>query len=59
MEEEANEMEEEEAEGSIISPIWAHIFGHQLDVYIKNLKKEFDKGQELKEQKNRDPMNTK
>ena len=31
-------------QGSIISPILCNIFMHQLDVFIKNLKKEFDYG---------------
>jgi retron-type reverse transcriptase len=31
-------------EGSIISPILANIFMHQLDLFIMNLKKGFDKG---------------
>jgi retron-type reverse transcriptase len=35
-------------QGSIISPVLANIFLHQLDVYIMNLKKEFDKGKEAK-----------
>jgi retron-type reverse transcriptase len=31
-------------QGSIISPILANIFMHQLDLFIMNLKKDFDKG---------------
>jgi group II intron reverse transcriptase/maturase len=31
-------------QGSIVSPILANIFLHQLDEYILNLKKDFDKG---------------
>lgn len=38
-------------QGSIISPVLANIFLHQLDVYIMNLKKEFDKGKEAKRTK--------
>lgn len=35
-------------QGSIISPILANIFLHQLDLTVSNLKKEFDKGKESK-----------
>jgi retron-type reverse transcriptase len=38
-------------QGSIISPILANIFLHQLDVYIMNLKKEFDKGKDAQRTK--------
>jgi len=31
-------------QGSIISPILANIFLNQLDVFVSELKKEFDKG---------------
>lgn len=31
-------------QGSIVSPILANIFLHQLDEYVYGLKKEFDKG---------------
>jgi len=31
-------------QGSIVSPLLANIFLHQLDVYIESLKLEFDKG---------------
>lgn len=31
-------------QGSIISPILCNIFMHQLDVFVENLKNEFDKG---------------
>ena len=31
-------------QGSIVSPILANIFLHQLDLYVLSLKKEFDKG---------------
>lgn len=31
-------------QGSIVSPILANIFLHQLDVFILNLKASFDKG---------------
>jgi len=34
----------ETPQGSIISPILANIFLHQLDVFIQKLKVEFDKG---------------
>lgn len=38
-------------QGSVISPLLANIFLHQLDVFVDNLKTEFEKGKQQKVRK--------
>jgi retron-type reverse transcriptase len=38
-------------QGSVISPLLANIFLHQLDVFVDKLKAEFDKGKQQKVRK--------
>lgn len=44
-------LDKETPQGSILSPIFSNIYLHELDIFIKNLKLNFDKGIEKKKNK--------